>query len=156
MRILLFAASALAFATPGVAETYDLKPTPQTVAWGHYDATDKPVLTIKSGDTVVIHTLLTNSPAGLEKAGVSPGDVEPSLRAVFDGVAASARGPGGHILTGPIASIYTYTRKQVILSGKGTCPDCGKPFRVARLDYRFPQPDLCESCQSSVKLELPG
>ena len=101
MRILFGAA--LAFATPDLAETFELKPTPQTVAWGHYDASDKPVLTIKSGDTVVIHTLLTNSPAGLEKAGVAPADVEPALRAVFDGVPASARGPGGQILTGPIA-----------------------------------------------------
>ena len=101
MRILLLAA--IAWATPALAETYELKPTPQTVAWGHYDASDKPVLTIKSGDTVVIHTLLTNSPIGLEKAGVPPADVEPALRAVFDGVPAAARGPGGHILTGPIA-----------------------------------------------------
>ena len=101
MRILLLAA--VAGATPALAETYELKPTPQTVAWGHYDASDKPVLTIKSGDTVVIHTLLTNSPIGLEKAGVPPADVEPALRAVFDGVPAAARGPGGHILTGPIA-----------------------------------------------------
>ena len=101
MRILLLAA--IAWATPALAETYELKPTPQTVAWGHYDASDKPVLTIKSGDTVVIHTLLTNNPIGLEKAGVPPADVEPALRAVFDGVPAAARGPGGHILTGPIA-----------------------------------------------------
>ena len=101
MRILLLAA--VAGATPALAETYELKPTPQTVAWGHYDASDKPVLTIKSGDTVVIHTLLTNNPIGLEKAGVPPADVEPTLRAVFDGVPAAARGPGGHILTGPIA-----------------------------------------------------
>lgn len=101
MRILLVAA--VAFATPVLAETFELKATPQTVAWGHYDASDKPVLMIKSGDTVVIHTLLTNSPAGLEKAGVAPADIEPALRAVFDSVPASARGPGGHILTGPIA-----------------------------------------------------
>ena len=101
MRILLLAA--LAFATPALAATYELKATPQTVAWGHYDASDKPVLTIKSGDTVVMHTLLTNSPTGLAKAGVAPADIEPALRAVFDGVPASARGPGGHILTGPIA-----------------------------------------------------
>ena len=92
-----------AMTTPAVAATYELKATPQTVAWGHYDATDKPVLTIRSGDTVVIHTLLTNSPAGLEKAGVAPDAIEPALRAVYDGVSASARGPGGHILTGPIA-----------------------------------------------------
>jgi len=91
------------FASPALAETWEVQASPQTVAWGHYDATDKPVLTVKSGDTVVIHTLLTNSPTGLEKAGVAPADVEPELRAVFAGVPASARGPGGHILTGPIA-----------------------------------------------------
>src|SRR6185437_12290069 len=33
----------------------------------------------------------------------APADVEKSLRAVFDGVPQSERGPGGHILTGPIA-----------------------------------------------------
>lgn len=101
MRILLLALAALS--VPAAAKTYDLPATPQTVAWGHYDATDKPVLTIASGDTVVIHTLLTSSPTRLEKAGVAPQDVEPSLRAVFDGVPQAARGPGGHILTGPIA-----------------------------------------------------
>ncbi len=101
MRSLLFAA--LALATPASAETYELKVTPQTVVWGHYDATDKPVLTVKSGDTVKIHTLLTNSPTGLAKAGVAADAIEPELRAVFDGVPAAARGPGGHILTGPVA-----------------------------------------------------
>ncbi|MES3098735.1 acetamidase/formamidase family protein [Sphingomonas faeni] len=102
MRYLILAALA-SVAMPAGAATYELRATPQTVAWGHYDAADKPVLTIRSGDTVVIHTLLTNSPAGLEKAGVAPAQVEPALRAVYDGVPASARGPGGHILTGPIA-----------------------------------------------------
>ena len=100
---LLIAASGLFLASPSTATTYELKATPQTVAWGHYDAADKPVLTVKSGDTVVMHTLLTNSPTGLERAGVAPADVEPELRAVYDGVPAAARGPGGHILTGPVA-----------------------------------------------------
>ncbi len=95
--------AALAITTGANAATFDLPATPKTVAWGHYVAGATPALTIKSGDTVVIHTLLTNSPAGLEKAGVAPADVEPALRAVFDGVPASERGPGGHILTGPIA-----------------------------------------------------
>jgi hypothetical protein len=101
MRILVLAC--LLISAPAVARTYDLPATPQSVAWGHYDATDKPALTIRSGDTVVIHTLLTSSPARLEKAGVAPTQVEPALRAVFDGVPAASRGPGGHILTGPIA-----------------------------------------------------
>ena len=70
---------------------------------GHYDATDAPVLSIRSSDTVVIQTLLTNSPAGLEKAGVAPKDVEPELRAVYDGVPTSRRDPAGPILTGPLA-----------------------------------------------------
>ena len=83
-------------------KTYTLLATPRTVAWGHYDATTPPVLRIKSGDTVVFHTVLTNSPTGLEKAGVKPADVEQSLRDLFDGVAIKDRGPGGHILTGPV------------------------------------------------------
>ncbi len=74
--------------------------TPKTVAWGYYDAAATPVLRVKSGDLVEIHTLLTNSPAGLERMGLKPADVEASLRAVYDSV--KNKGPGGHILTGPI------------------------------------------------------
>jgi acetamidase/formamidase len=91
-----------AHAQPAAGKTYTLEATPTTVAWGNYDAAAKPVLTIKSGDTVVFHTLLTNSPAGLERNGVPPDQVEASLREVYDKVPATARGPGGHILTGPV------------------------------------------------------
>jgi acetamidase/formamidase len=83
-------------------KTYTLLATPKTVAWGHYDATTPPVLRIQSGDTVVFHTVLTNSPTGLEKAGVKPSDVEQDLRDIFNGVDAKDRGPGGHILDGPV------------------------------------------------------
>ncbi len=88
MRVSPLAAftSALAVfaAAPLGAKTWDLPASPQTVAWGHYDATSKPVLTVKSGDTVTVHTLLTNSPAGLAKAGVAEADIEPALKAVFE------------------------------------------------------------------------
>ena len=90
-----------ALAGPSRAATYDLPATPSTVAWGNYDAAAKPVLTIHSGDTVVFHTLLTSSPTALEKAGVAPAAVEQSLRTIFDQV--HDRGPGGHILNGPVA-----------------------------------------------------
>jgi acetamidase/formamidase len=83
-------------------KTYTLLATPKTVAWGHYDATTPPVLRIHSGDTVIVHTVLTNSPKGLERAGVKPADVEQDLKDIFDGVPRKDRGPGGHILTGPI------------------------------------------------------
>lgn len=102
-RLAPAAALALASATAAHAQTHDLPATPATVAWGHYDAAAKPVLTVRSGETVVVHTLLTNSPTGLERAGLPPEQVEASLRAVFAGVPADQRGPGGHILTGPIA-----------------------------------------------------
>lgn len=102
-RTVLAAALTMAVVAPAHAATHELKATPQTVAWGHYDASARPVLTVRSGDTVVVHTLVTNSPAGLEKAGVKPADVEQSLRDIYAGVPASERGPGGHILTGPIA-----------------------------------------------------
>lgn len=125
MRRLLFVAPLLACATPALAATYEVQASPKTVAWGHYDATEKPVLTVKSGDTVVIHTLLTNSPAGLEKAGVAPADVEPELRAVYDGVPPAARGPGGHILTGPVAI-------------EGAEPGDTLEVRILRIDLAIP------------------
>jgi acetamidase/formamidase len=81
-------------------QTYQLKPTPKTVAWGYYDAATPPVLRIKSGDTVEVQTLITSSPARLEGAGVKPADVEQSLRDIYREV--TNKGPGGHILTGPI------------------------------------------------------
>jgi acetamidase/formamidase len=99
----LVAAQVMAGAASARAEgrTVDLPATPATVAWGNYDAAAKPALTIRSGDTVVVHTLLTSSPTALEKAGVPADAVEASLRDVFAHV--TDRGPGGHILTGPIA-----------------------------------------------------
>src|SRR5262249_39201704 len=81
-------------------QVHKLKVGPKTVAWGYYDAAAKPVLRIKSGDTVEVQTLITNSPEGLEKALLPPAQVEQALRDVFKEV--TDRGPGGHILTGPI------------------------------------------------------
>src|SRR5436305_3505099 len=79
---------------------FKLPATPKTVAWGYYDAAAPPVLRIHSGDTVEFDTLITNSPTGLEKAGVAPDQVEQSLRDIYKEV--TNKGPGGHILTGPI------------------------------------------------------
>ena len=88
---------ALLLAAP---QTHRLDPAPNTVAWGYYDAAAKPVLRVKSGDEVVVRTLLTSTPERLEGAGVKPADVEPALRAITTTV--TNKGPGGHILTGPI------------------------------------------------------
>jgi len=100
LGLLTMAAAALLSATAASAKDYTLEATPSTIAWGNYDATRKPVLTIKSGDRVTFHTLITSSPTALEKAGVAPADVQQSLRTIFDQV--KDKGPGGHILTGPV------------------------------------------------------
>jgi acetamidase/formamidase len=101
--IALAATALFAGAAQAQGQTYTLKVTPSTVAWGNYDAAAKPALTVKSGDTVVVDTLLTNNPTGLKANGVPDDQIEASLKDVYANVPASARGPGGHILTGPIA-----------------------------------------------------
>src|SRR6202023_2759025 len=68
--------------------------------WGYYDAKTPPVLRVRPGDTVEIQTLITSSPKRLEDAGVPPDQVEQSLRDITTQV--TDKGPGGHILTGPI------------------------------------------------------
>src|SRR5258708_701219 len=85
---------------PEAARTHQLKATPKTVVWGHYDAKSPPVLRIRPGDAVEVDTLITSSPARLERAGVAPGQVEQTLRDIHSEV--TDKGPGGHILTGPI------------------------------------------------------
>jgi len=77
-----------------------LEPSPATVAWGYYWSAARPVLTIASGDTIEVHTLITSSPTRLESAGVPAAQVESSLRDIYAQV--TDKGPGGHILTGPI------------------------------------------------------
>lgn len=73
---------------------------PTTVAFGHYDPSKPGVLTVKSGDVVEITTMLTSSPARLTRMGLPPAEVQPELAAIYEQV--TDRGPGGHILTGPI------------------------------------------------------
>src|SRR5690348_5277556 len=92
-------AAAAATRTP---EIHRLEATPATVAYGYYWSQAEPVLRIASGDIIDVDTLLTNTPAGLEKAGVSEARIQGSLKAIVAEVTGERRGPGGHILTGPV------------------------------------------------------
>jgi acetamidase/formamidase len=94
----LSASSAVMFAQ----KIHNLPATPSTVAYGYYWSQSKPALTIASGDIVEVETMLTNTPAGLERMGVKPEDVPQNLRDIVTQLTGDARGPGGHILTGPI------------------------------------------------------
>jgi acetamidase/formamidase len=87
--------------SPLLAADYNLAASPATVVWGYYSAQAQPVLTVRSGDTVRIQTVSTCSLERLEEAGV-PHDAIPQYdRDIHQQV--TDKGPGGHILTGPVA-----------------------------------------------------
>lgn len=74
-----------------------LRATPETCFWGFFDRSQPPVLTIRSGDIVHIETLT-------HQAGDAPDLLmDDGVRAVYEGIPPSERGPGVHIMTGPIA-----------------------------------------------------
>ncbi len=95
-------AASVAVRSQTTVRTHRLEATPATVAFGYYWADARPALRIASGDIIDVDTLLTNSPAGLERAGVAPDRVQASLRRIVTEVTGDRRGPGGHILTGPV------------------------------------------------------
>ena len=106
-RTIVLYGLALAAARPIHAQTvagrtHRLEATPATVAYGHYWSEAPPALRVASGDVIDVDTLLTNNPAGLERAGVPPEKVQASLRRIVAEVTGDRRGPGGHILTGPV------------------------------------------------------
>src|SRR5579863_3836836 len=100
MKPLILFLAALAAAR---AADYRLTASPSTVVWGNYWAGAKPVLRIKSGDTVEVLCMSTSNPQSLARLGVKDEDIQPEWKAIYaNQPAREDRGPGGHILTGPI------------------------------------------------------
>jgi len=96
MTMAVFTSVAAAQAGPAF-----LPASPSTVVWGYYWSKAKPALTIHSGDTVRIQTLSTCGPnERLEAGGVEAKDIPAYNAIIYDQV--KDRGPGGHILTGPV------------------------------------------------------
>ena len=96
--------SVLAAAATAAAQspkTHRLEATPATVAYGYYWSEAKPVLRIASGDILDVDTLLTSTPDRLEKSGV-PAARDAGRRCAPIVEQVKDRGPGGHILTGPV------------------------------------------------------
>jgi acetamidase/formamidase len=104
MRSSRLAVFALLSAAAPLAAQKTLLATPQTVVWGSYNGAAKPALTIDSGDTVRIQTLSTcGSPKQLQAEGVAAADIPPYVADIYDHFPQSEKGPGGHILTGPVS-----------------------------------------------------
>jgi acetamidase/formamidase len=77
------------------ARVHMLKATPETCFWGFFDKTLPPVLKIRSGDIVYVETLT-------HQAGDAPDLLmDEGVKLVYDQI--TERGPGVHIMTGPIA-----------------------------------------------------
>ena len=102
MRQLLLAASlGVAFCAALPAADLDLPASPSTVVWGYYSSAAPPVMTAHSGDTVRIHTVSTCSLEKMEAGGVPHSAIPQYDWDIHEQV--KDKGPGGHILTGPLA-----------------------------------------------------
>ena len=77
-----------------MSHTHYLNPTPQTVHWGHFNASIPAVLQVESGDEVVIDTF-----SGGMSEVADPSLFRPEHRLIVDTVP-QIMGP--HILTGPV------------------------------------------------------
>ena len=75
---------------------HELPATPANCFWGFFDAALPPVLTVRSGDLVRIETLT-------HQAGDAPDlMMDEGVEAVYRSIPIERRGPGVHIMTGPI------------------------------------------------------
>jgi acetamidase/formamidase len=134
------------------AAEYTLMPSPRTVNIGNFDAANRPVLTINSGDIVTLEAATQIEPEAVDASGAVPRTAVPQyVRDIYRDV--KDRGPGPHVLTGPIyvngaapgdtlevrilavelAVDYAYNRQRPYT---GTLPDDFTGFwqRVIRLD----------------------
>jgi acetamidase/formamidase len=101
-RPLLVAMVVFSTVTVAAQSTFNLPASPSTVVWGYYSAKAKPVLTVRSGDAVRIQTVSTcGSTERLVEQGVAAADVPAYNADIYREV--KDKGPGGHILTGPVA-----------------------------------------------------
>jgi Acetamidase/Formamidase family len=117
-----------------LAAEYTLMPSPQTVHIGHFSAALKPVLTINSGDIVIIETVTGVDPEEVDASGVVPPSAVPEyVRTIRREV--TDRGPGGHILTGPV---YV----------NGAMPGDVLELRILEIDFAVPYPD--RRCSTSL------
>ena len=82
------------------AESHRLKPSPQTVVRGYFDATVPPVLRVRSGDTVEIETWVAGGTWALKSAGLPRDKMQPALVEYEEGLKEKDRAP--HLLTGPV------------------------------------------------------
>jgi len=102
LRALCFVLSVFATVEPVYAQGTPRSPVirwgPNTVEWGFFDGSAKPILTIKSGDTVTVETPLAGSKE-MQEMGLPEELIRPEMRELE---AVTDRFGGANILVGPI------------------------------------------------------
>jgi formamidase len=90
------AQEAARFAATKGARIHELPATPDTCFWGFFDNSLPAVLKVRSGDIVYVEALT-------HQAGDAP-DVmmDDGVKAVYEKITPDKRGPGVHIMTGPV------------------------------------------------------
>jgi acetamidase/formamidase len=83
-------------AVSGNSTLHQLPATPKTCFWGFLDRSLPPVLRVKSGDIVHVEVLT-------HQAGDAPDLLmDDGIRTVYEAITPDQRGPGVHIMTGPV------------------------------------------------------
>src|SRR6187455_244580 len=83
-------------ALPAGGARHHLPAHPDSCYWGYIDRSQRPVLTVEPGDTVDVQAITHH-------AGDAPDLLmDDGVRAVWDAIPERDRGPGVHVLTGPI------------------------------------------------------
>ena len=84
------------------ATDYTLPALPANIAWGYYAGSAKPAITVHSGDTVKIQSVAScGDDKALLRDGVAQADIPAYVAPIYEQV--KDKGPGGHVLTGPVA-----------------------------------------------------
>ena len=76
--------------------SHEIPGTHDNMVWGYFDATTRPVLEVRSGDIVTLHSF----PAG--GADILPDNPALVPQAYRDALANMVQGPGPHFITGPV------------------------------------------------------
>lgn len=132
-----------------MSKHHRLPATPETVAWGYFDAARKPVLHIESGDTVTFDTI-SGEPEDMPPPSDSRFPLLPEHGEIH-AANLSDRGRGPHFLTGPVwvegakpgsvlqVDILDYELRQpwgwnLIEPLKGTLPEQFRERRIIHLE----------------------
>ena len=116
---------ATARAAPFGPTTHHLPATPGTCFWGYLDQAQEPVLQVRSGEVVEVEALTHH-------AGDAPDLLmDEGVRAVWRAIPERERGPGVHILTGPIEVQGAEPRARRILARARS--SLGPPWRMSSL-----------------------